>query len=94
MPLSRGVRTSPIVGATVSPYGFCSTGYPVEHRHPGRLVGTQVRLSPALRSFDGAIDIVLKDAPRGLTLSGGRVPRGQEKVYLKISAAKAGEPMD
>jgi len=38
--------------------------------------------------FDGAIDIVLKDAPRGLTLGGGRVPRGQDKVYLTISAAQ------
>jgi hypothetical protein len=36
--------------------------------------------------FTGDIDVVLKDAPAGFTLSGGRVPSGREHVSMTVAA--------
>lgn len=38
--------------------------------------------------FDGEIELVLKDAPPGFTLSGGRVPAGQEQVRVTLTVAR------
>jgi len=40
--------------------------------------------------FDGAIDVSLDDAPRGLTLSGGRIPAGRDRMPMTISAPAGG----
>ena len=42
--------------------------------------------------FDGEILIGLKDAPRGFFLSGARIPAGQEKVQLTLTAPPS--PLD
>jgi len=40
--------------------------------------------------FDGGIDVVLKDAPAGFKLNGGRVPAGRDRVRLTLTVpAKA-----
>lgn len=46
--------------------------------------------------FAGEIALTLKDAPRGFTLSGGRIPAGQDKVQLTLNAAPVprDEPFD
>lgn len=36
--------------------------------------------------FDGEIKIQIKDAPKGLILNGGRIPKGKDKVVLTITA--------
>lgn len=36
--------------------------------------------------FDGEIELALKDAPPGFTLSGGRIPSGQERVRMTLKA--------
>ena len=36
--------------------------------------------------FDGDIEVALKDAPAGLTLSGGRIPRGRDSVQMTLTA--------
>jgi hypothetical protein len=38
--------------------------------------------------FDGDIDLVLKDAPAGLTLSGARIPGGRDLVQMTLSAPR------
>jgi len=42
--------------------------------------------------FADEIAVVLKDAPRGFTLSGGRVPAGHDQVRLTLSAPPMPEP--
>ncbi|MFB3891641.1 MAG: hypothetical protein ACE15C_06410 [Phycisphaerae bacterium] len=37
--------------------------------------------------FAGDIDVLLKDAPAGFTLSGGKVPAGQDSVRMTLSAS-------
>jgi hypothetical protein len=52
--------------------------------------GTAVPMTVyALRrdGFDGDIDLALKDAPPGFTLSGGRVPGNQDQVRLTLTVA-------
>ena len=55
----------------------CTHGVP---RHPLHVY--------ALRrdGFDGEIELVLKDAPRGFTLSGARIPPGRDSVRLTLDA--------
>ncbi len=36
--------------------------------------------------FDGDIELVLKDAPAGFALNGGRIPRGQDSVRMTLEA--------
>lgn len=53
------------------------------------LAGRAVPISVyALRNdgFDGDIELVLKDAPAGFTLSGGRIPGGRDCVRVTLSA--------
>jgi len=38
--------------------------------------------------FDGDIDLVLKDAPAGLTLSGARIPSGKDSAQMTLSAPR------
>ena len=61
--------------------------------------GTSVPITVyALRKdgFSGEIALSLKGAPRGLTLSGGRVPAGQDQIRLTLTAPAAAltEPLD
>lgn len=60
--------------------------------------GTAVPITVyALRrdGFDGEIELALKDAPPGFTLSGGRVPANQEQVRLTLTvlANRPSEPV-
>lgn len=41
--------------------------------------------------FDGEIDVVLTEAPRGFRLSGGRIPAGRDQVWMTLSAPR--EPL-
>ena len=45
--------------------------------------------------FDGPINVVLKDAPRGLVLHGGRIPAGRKAMRMTVSASgrQAGQPL-
>ena len=45
--------------------------------------------------FDGDIELVLKDAPAGFTLDGGRIPKGRDRVRMTLTAAgkRLGEPV-
>ena len=36
--------------------------------------------------FDGEIEVVLKEAPAGFVLTGGRIPKGKDKVRMTLSA--------
>jgi hypothetical protein len=38
--------------------------------------------------FDGDIEVVLKDAPAGFTLDGGRIPRGRDRVRMTLTAPR------
>ena len=38
--------------------------------------------------FDGDIDLVLKDAPAGFTLTDARIPRGKDSVQMRLSAPR------
>ncbi len=51
----------------------------------GRIVPITVH---ALRrdGFEGPIDVTLKDAPPGFTLSGGRIPRGRNSARMTLAA--------
>ena len=51
-------------------------------------IGTAPLTLYALRKdgFDGEIEIVLKDAPAGFRLSGGRIPRGCDSVRMTLTA--------
>jgi hypothetical protein len=42
--------------------------------------------------FDGDIELVLKDAPPGFTLTGGRIPGGRDRVRMTLTAP--GKPLD
>jgi hypothetical protein len=46
--------------------------------------------------FSGEIRLALKDAPRGISLSGARIPAGQDKVQLTLNAPPVphDEPFD
>jgi hypothetical protein len=48
----------------------------------------------ALRTegFDGEIEIVLKDAPAGFTLEGGRIPSGRDQVRMTLTAPREDLP--
>jgi len=37
--------------------------------------------------FDGDIELVLKDAPAGFTLAGGRIPKGRDRVHMTLTAS-------
>jgi hypothetical protein len=52
-----------------------------------RAGGTVPIFVHALRKdgFDGAIDIVLKDAPAGFELDGGRIPAGRDRVRVTLT---------
>jgi hypothetical protein len=65
---------------TPSGVSFAPTGVAVLRVHVFRRDG-----------FDGEIEVALKDAPAGLTLSGGRIPRGRESACMTL-AAPAGQP--
>jgi len=41
--------------------------------------------------FDGDIEVALKDAPAGFALSGARIPRGRDAVYMTLAAPR-GQP--
>lgn len=45
--------------------------------------------------FDGAIDVVLKGAPNGFVLDGGRIPAGSDRVHmtLKVPGKAPGQPV-
>ena len=45
--------------------------------------------------WDGDIDIAFKDAPGGFALSGGRIPKGRDKVRMTLTAPRRqiGQPM-
>ena len=53
----------------------------------GRLVPVTVH---ALRrdGFEGEIEVVLKDAPAGFVLSGGRIPKGRCRVCMTLTAPR------
>jgi hypothetical protein len=55
-----------------------------------RAGGTVPILVHALRKdgFDGEIDVVLKDAPAGFKLSGGRIPAGHDQVRVKLTVPR------
>ena len=57
----------------------------------GRTVPIRVH---ALRKdgFDGDIQLVLKDAPAGFALRGGRIPRGRDDVRMTLTAPR--QPLD
>jgi hypothetical protein len=38
--------------------------------------------------FDGDIELVLKDAPAGFTLNGGRIPGGRDQVRMTLTAPR------
>ena len=42
--------------------------------------------------FEGDVELVLKDAPAGFALSGGRVPSGRDRVRMTLAAPR--EPVD
>jgi len=42
--------------------------------------------------FEGEVELVLKDAPPGFALSGGRVPSGRDRVRMTLTAPR--EPVD
>lgn len=42
--------------------------------------------------FDGDIELVLKDAPAGFTLSGGKIPTGRDRVRMTLTAPR--EPLN
>ncbi len=42
--------------------------------------------------FEGPIEVVLKDAPAGFRLSGGRIPAGRDRLWMTLSAPR--EPLD
>ncbi|MGC8888240.1 MAG: hypothetical protein ACP5MG_13900 [Verrucomicrobiia bacterium] len=44
--------------------------------------------------FDGEIEIYLKNAPPGVTLSGARIPIGKEKINLTVSAPTSVNPFN
>jgi hypothetical protein len=52
---------------------------------PGRAAAICVH---ALRKdgFEGDIEVVLKDAPAGFTLSGGRIPSGRDSIRMTLNA--------
>jgi hypothetical protein len=58
-----------------------------------RLTSTVIATVYALRrdGFDGEIALALKDAPPGFTLSGGRVPAGENLVRLTLNAPAAAQ---
>ncbi len=46
--------------------------------------------------FDGEIEVVLRDAPPGFALSGGRIPKGRDCVRMTVAAPRKplGEPVE
>jgi len=60
----------------------------------GRVIPVTVH---ALRKdgFDGDIEVVLKDAPAGFVLSGGRIPAGRDRVRMTLTAPResSGRPI-
>ncbi len=38
--------------------------------------------------FDGAVDVYLKDAPRGFSLQGARIPAGRDSIRMTLSAPR------
>ena len=40
--------------------------------------------------FDGEIRVILKDAPPGFALSGGRIPKGRDRVRMTMTAPRQG----
>ena len=57
--------------------------------------GSAVVCVYALRKdgYEGEIGVELKDSPAGVTLSGGRIPPGCERICMTISAPPLAEPV-